>query len=61
MYLAVSDYVVIVVLFLHIWDKGQRPIYYVGKAMIGAETQYSQVEQTTLTLKDAIRKLCPYF
>ena len=61
MYLAVSDYVVIVVLFLHIWDKGQKPIYYVGKAMIGTKTQYSQVEQTALTLKDAIRKLRPYF
>ena len=29
--------------------------------MVGAETRYSQVEQTALALKDAARKLCPYF
>ena len=29
--------------------------------MVGAETRYSKVEQTALALKDAARKLCPYF
>ncbi|KAL6313512.1 hypothetical protein AAG906_005463 [Vitis piasezkii] len=29
--------------------------------MVGAETRYSQVEQTTLALKDIARKLHPYF
>ena len=29
--------------------------------MVGAETRYSQVEQTTLALKDIARKLRPYF
>ena len=29
--------------------------------MVNVKTQYSQVEQTFLALKDAARKLCPYF
>ena len=44
MYLAVSDYAVSVVLFQHIGDKEQRPIYYVSKVMVDAETRYSKME-----------------
>ena len=29
--------------------------------MVGTKTRYSQVEHTALTLKDATRKLHPYF
>ena len=61
MYLVVSDYIVSVVLFRQIHDKVQRLIYYMSKAMVGAETRYSQVEKTALALKDVTRKLCPYF
>ena len=61
MYLAVSDYVVSVVLFCHIRDKEQKFVYYISKAMLGAKTQYSQVKHTTLALKDVAQKLHPYF
>ncbi|KAL6313284.1 hypothetical protein AAG906_005551 [Vitis piasezkii] len=60
MYLAISDYAVSVVIFWHIRDKEQRFIYYVSKAMVDAETRYSQVEQIALALKNAARKLRPY-
>ncbi|RVX00928.1 hypothetical protein CK203_026361 [Vitis vinifera] len=36
-------------------------IYYVSKAMVDAETQYSKMEQTTLALKSITQKLRPYF
>ena len=61
MYLSVSDCEVSVVLFRHIRDKEQRPVYYVSKAMVNAETRYSKMEQTTLDLKNTTQKLCPYF
>ena len=50
-YLAMSDYAVNVVLFLHKRDKEQRPIYYVSKVMVDAETRYSKMEQMALALK----------
>ena len=61
MYLVVSYYDVNVVMFHQIWDKNQRLVYYVSKAMVGVETQYSQVEQTILALKDVAQKFRPYF
>ena len=36
-------------------------IYYVSKAMVDVETQYSKMEQTTLALKSITQKLRPYF
>ena len=56
-----SDYAVNVVLFLHKRDKEQRPIYYVSKVMVDAETRYSKMEQMALALKSVVQKLCPYF
>ena len=61
MYLVVSDYTINTVLFHHVKDKEQMPIYYVRKAMIDVETQYSKMEQTTLALKSPAQKLRPYF
>ena len=61
MYLVISDYVVGVVLFRDIQDKDQKFIYYVSKAMVDVETQYSIMEQTDLALKSVAQKLRPYF
>ena len=44
MFLTVSNYAVSVVLFRQIWDKEQKLVYYMSKAMVGVETRYSQVE-----------------
>ena len=61
MYLAVFDCVVSTVLFHCMKDKEQRPIYYVSKPMVDMKTRYSKMEQTTLALRNAAQKLCPYF
>ena len=61
MYLVVSNCAVSVVLFRFISEKEQKPIYYISKAMVDAETRYSKMEQTTLALRCAAQKLCPYF
>ena len=37
------------------------PIYYISKVMADAETRYSKMEQTTLSLKNVTQKLRPYF
>ena len=61
MYLALSDYAISVVLFQHIQDKEQKLVYYMSKAMVDVETQYSRMEQTTLALKNVTQKLRLYF
>lgn len=61
MYLIVSDCVVSAVLFRCVKDKEQRPVYYVSKEMVDAETRYSKMEQTTLALRSVAQKLHPYF
>ena len=48
-------------MFRYISDKEQRLVYYISKAMIDAETRYSKMEQTALTLRNAAQKLRPYF
>lgn len=61
MYLVVSNYAVNPVLFHCMLEKEQRPIYYVSKAMVDAETRYLKMEQTALALRCVAQKLCPYF
>ena len=61
MYLVVSDYAVIVILFRQAQEDGEKPIYYMSKALVDAKTHYSQVEQTTLALRVAAKKLYLYF
>ena len=61
MYLTISKYVVSVVLFQHVQNGEQKLGYYVCKGLVNAKTRYSQVKQTTLALRVAAKKLCPYF
>nr|CAN65076.1 hypothetical protein VITISV_028912 [Vitis vinifera] len=61
MYLAVSKWAISVVLFRCPSPKEQKPIYYVSRALTYVETRYSKMELTTLTLRSAAQKLCPYF
>ncbi|XP_022855637.1 uncharacterized protein LOC111376864 [Olea europaea var. sylvestris] len=60
MYLAVSETTISSVLVLE-EDEKQLPIYYVSKALLDAETRYSQLEKLALSLVSAARKLRPYF
>ena len=58
---AVSEWAISAVLFRCPSHKEQKPIYYVSRALADAETRYSKIEQTTLALRSAAQKLCPYF
>ncbi|WZZ60405.1 hypothetical protein YC2023_060512 [Brassica napus] len=60
LYLAVSEHTVSIVLIPEEGSK-QLPIYYVSKAFLDAETQYSNLENLALALIVAARKLRPYF
>lgn len=57
MYLTILDCVVSTILFWHVMSGEKRPIYYVSKTMVDAETRYSQVEQTVLPLRIVVKKL----
>ena len=61
MYLTVFDYVVSVILFRHIQDKEQMPVYYVSKAMVDTKTRHSRIKKTTLALKSTAQNLRSYF
>ena len=60
MYLAVLEVVVSAVLFRE-ENKKQRPIFYMSKMLLDAETHYSTVEKIVLALVNAKKKLCHYF
>ena len=60
LYLAISEHSVSSILVRK--DEGkQSPIYYVSKALLNAETWYSQLEKLALALITAALKLRPYF
>jgi hypothetical protein len=60
LYLAVSTMAVSVALIRE--DEGiQKPVYFVSKALHGAEERYPQIEKLAFTLITASRKLRPYF
>ncbi|XP_062100796.1 uncharacterized protein LOC133806720 [Humulus lupulus] len=59
-YLAVSETAVSAILVREEEGK-QSPVYYVSKALLNAETRYSQLEKLALALIHAARKLRPYF
>ena len=61
MYLAVSNIVVSVVLFKEGEDGRQRPVFFVSKSLADTETRYNHLEQATLALQTAAKKLRPYF
>ena len=61
MYLVVSDVVVSTVLFKEGEDGRQRPVFFVSKSLADTETRYSHLEQASLALWMAAKKLRPYF
>ena len=59
MYLFVSEHAVSAVLLR---DQGvQRPVYYISKTLVDAETRYFPLEKLVLALVHATRKLPQYF
>ena len=59
-YLTVFEHAMSVVL-VRVDEGKQLPVYYVGKALLDAESQYNQLEKLALALITAARKLRPYF
>ena len=60
-YLAVSDVSVSAALFKEDENRKQRPVVFVNKSLADAKTRYSHLEQETLALRVATKKLRPYF
>ena len=60
-YLSVSETAVSAALFKEDEDKKQKPVFYVSKSLLEAETRYSRLEQMALALRMAAKKLRPYF
>ena len=60
-YLAVSETTVSAALFKENEDEKQRPVFFVNKSLANIETRYSHLEQATLALRIATKKLHPYF
>ena len=61
LYLAVSDVSMSATLFKEDENKKQRPVFFVSKSLTDVETRYSHLEQATLALRVAAKKLRPYF
>ena len=61
MYLAVSDVSVSAALFKEDGNKKHRPLFFVSKSFVDADTRYNHLEQATLALRVATKKLRPYF
>ncbi|XP_012835110.1 PREDICTED: uncharacterized protein LOC105955856 [Erythranthe guttata] len=60
LYLATTSEAISAVLVLE-GERGHQPIYYVSRALRGAEQRYSNIERLALALITAARKLRPYF
>ena len=60
-YLAVSDVSVSAALFKEYENRKQRLLFFVSKSLANVETRYSHLEQATLALQVATKKLHPYF
>jgi len=60
LYLSVTEETISSVLIREA-PEGQRPIYFVSKALQGAEKRYQRVEKAALALLTSARKLRPYF
>ena len=61
LYLAVSEISVSVALFKEDDSRKQRPIFFISKFLSEAETHYTHLEQATLALRVASKKLHLYF
>ena len=59
LYLLVSEHVVSMVLLRD--PRVQRPIYYISKTLVDAETRYLPLDKLALALVHATRKLSHYF
>ena len=59
-YLSVSPTIVSAVLIRE-EDDNQKPIYYVGKVLLGVETRYLKIEKLAYALLIAVRNLRHYF
>ena len=59
--LEVSDVLVSAALFKEDENRKQRTVFFVSKSLADVETRYSHLEQTTLALRIATKKLRPYF
>ena len=61
LYLTVSNVSVSATLFKEDENWNQRPVFFVSKSLSEVETWYTLLEQATLALRVAAKKLCPYF
>lgn len=59
-YLSISEHAISAVL-KHKEERKKFPVYYVSKALLDAETRYSQLEKLALELVTNAWKLSPYF
>ena len=60
LYLATPEHAISAVLVRE-EEKVQRPVYYVSKRLLGAESRYPLMEKLALSLIHSSRKLRPYF
>lgn len=60
MYLAVTDHMVSAI-FLRLDQGVQKPMFYVSKTLVEAETHHLPLEKATLAIIHAARKLPYYF
>ena len=61
LYVAASDIAVNATLFKECGDAKLRPVFFVSKSLTNTVTRYSHLEQASLALRTAARKLRPYF
>ena len=61
LYISVSDVSVSATLFKEDENWKQRPIFFISKSMSEVETRYTRLEQATLALRAAAKKLRLYF
>ena len=61
LYLAISDVSVSAALFKEDENRKQRPVFFISKSLSEAKTRYTCLDQATLALHVAAKKLCPYF
>ena len=61
LYIAVSNVLVSATLFKEYENWKHKPVFFVRKSLSEVETRYTLLEQVTLALRVAAKKLCPYF
>ena len=61
LYLTVSNVSMSATLFKEYGNQKQRPVFFVRKSLSEVETRYTRLEQATLALRVAVKKLRPYF